>query len=222
MEAAERQAEERNAALALFAKQAEQQAAKIALNRWVAAARPASPSPPSSASTASWAQLPHRPRLQRQHRRPDPVGRQRHRHLCRATTVPTATRPWSPSMTAPRSGTATRTPIGVSVGDVVQAGEVIGEVGTTGNVHRLAPPPRGAAPVAATRSTRTPRSSCTARLNDQRLPEPSVGDRAGRAASDPALARRASELEKLRRVAAPTVRGCPRASPLGRSAAAGA
>ena len=35
VEAAERQAEERNAALALFAKQAEQQAAKIALNQWV-------------------------------------------------------------------------------------------------------------------------------------------------------------------------------------------
>lgn len=35
VEAAERQVEERNAALALFAKQAEKQAAKIALNQWV-------------------------------------------------------------------------------------------------------------------------------------------------------------------------------------------
>lgn len=35
VEAAERQAQERNATLALFAKQAEQQAAKIALNQWV-------------------------------------------------------------------------------------------------------------------------------------------------------------------------------------------
>ena len=51
-----------------------------------------------------------------------------------ATTAPTATRPSSPSTTAPSCGSATRPRTSSSVGDVVQAGELIGYIGATGNV----------------------------------------------------------------------------------------
>ena len=51
-----------------------------------------------------------------------------------ATTAPTATRPSSPSMTAPRSGTATRAPSASATATRCERGEVIGYVGSTGNV----------------------------------------------------------------------------------------
>ena len=50
-----------------------------------------------------------------------------------ATTAPTATRPWSPSRTAPSCGTATRTSSPSPWATSSAAGEVIGYVGSTGN-----------------------------------------------------------------------------------------
>ena len=104
-----------------------------------------------------WSQLPHRSRLRGPERHPDPRRRQRRgdlgrlrrrlrqqdrghpRRRHRAVVLP-------PDLL--RSSASATT---------VRAGELIGYVGSTGNTHRPAPPPRGPPRRAATRSTRTPR-----------------------------------------------------------------
>ena len=132
VEAAERQAEERNAALALFAKQAESQAAKIALNQWVFPTNPV-------VTTAEfgdyglWAS--YHTGLDFNGDTGDPimsvangivtsVGYDGSYGNKTVVTLEDGTEIWYCHQNA----------YGVNVGDVVQAGEVIGEIGTTGNV----------------------------------------------------------------------------------------
>ncbi len=132
VEAAERQAEERNAALALFAKQAEQQAAKIALNLWVL--------PVDSVSITAefgeyglWAS--YHTGIDFNGNTGDPIKSVANGVVTSAgydgsygnktvVTLDDGTEIWYCHQNA----------FGVSVGDVVRAGEVIGEIGTTGNV----------------------------------------------------------------------------------------
>ena len=131
VEAAERQAEERNAALALFAKQAEAQAAKIALNQWVFPLNPV-------VTTAEfgdyglWAS--YHTGLDFNGNTGDPimsiangvvtfVGYDGSYGNKTVVTLDDGTEIWY----------AHQTSFSVNVGDVVQAGEVIGTVGSTGN-----------------------------------------------------------------------------------------
>ena len=132
VEAAERQAEERNAALALFAKQAEAQAAKIALNQWVFPLDPV-------VTTAEfgeyglWAS--YHTGLDFNGNTGDPimsiangvvtsVGYDGSYGNKTVVTLSDGTEIWYAHQTA----------YVVSVGQVVRAGEVIGSVGSTGNV----------------------------------------------------------------------------------------
>ena len=80
---AEQQAQQHDAALAKLAQQAETQAAKIAPQPVGAAGRQLPPHRPLRRVQRPVGPLPHRPRLRRPHRHPDPRGRQRHRHLDR-------------------------------------------------------------------------------------------------------------------------------------------
>ena len=132
IEAAERQAEERNAALAVFAKQAEAQAAKIALNQWVL--------PVDNVQITAqfgeyglWAS--YHTGIDFNGNSGDPIRSIANGVVTSAgydgaygnktvVTLDDGTEIWY----------AHQTSFGVSVGDVVQAGEVIGTIGTTGNV----------------------------------------------------------------------------------------
>ena len=105
---AEEQARQRNAALAQFAKQAEAQADKIALNQWVLPVDGYHLTARFGESSGLWAHLPHRPRLRRPERHPDPRGRQRRRHLDRLRRLLRQQDRRSPSTTAPSCGSATR------------------------------------------------------------------------------------------------------------------
>ncbi len=132
VEAAERQAEERNAALALFAKQAEQQAAKIALNQWVF---PTSPVVTTAefGDYGLWAS--YHTGIDFNGNTGDPIMAVANGVVTSAgydgsygnktvVTLDDGTEIWYCHQNA----------FGVSVGDVVRAGEVIGEIGATGNV----------------------------------------------------------------------------------------
>ena len=132
VEAAERQAEERNAALALFAKQAEAQAAKIALNQWVLPVD-------NVAITAEfgeyglWAS--YHTGIDFNGNTGDPIRSVANGVVTSAgydgaygnktvVTLDDGTEIWYCHQNS----------FGVSVGEVVQAGDVIGTIGTTGNV----------------------------------------------------------------------------------------
>jgi murein DD-endopeptidase MepM/ murein hydrolase activator NlpD len=132
VEAAERQVEERNAALALFAKQAEKQAAKIALNQWVLPVQ-------TVAITAEfgeyglWAS--YHTGIDFNGNTGDPimsvangvvtsVGYDGSYGNKTVVTLDDGTEIWYCHQNS----------FGVSEGDVVRAGEVIGTIGATGNV----------------------------------------------------------------------------------------
>ena len=133
--AAEKQAKERNAALAALAASAEKQAGLIARNAWqlpVTRGR----LPPDlplrrvlrrsgrTATPASTSPPPRAPRSTRSPTAPSPRP---------ARPAPTATAPSRPSPTAPSCGTATRPPSASAPARRSRAGQLIGSVGSTGN-----------------------------------------------------------------------------------------
>ena len=129
-----RMTEQRNAALADVRRAGRAAVPQLELNQWVLPGRAATTSPPRSASQRPVVQLPHRSRLRRPERHPDPRGRQRHVTSDRLRRRLRQQDRASPSRTAPRSGTATRPPTPSASATTVAAGEVIGYVGSTGNV----------------------------------------------------------------------------------------
>ena len=134
VEEAEAKAEQRNAALAQFAKQAEAQAEEARAQPVGAADRAGCRLTAEFGEYGLWAQLPHRPRLQRL-RRATPIKAIANGVVTSAgydgsygnktvVTLEDGTEIWYCHQSA----------FGVSEGDEVRAGEVIGYVGSTGNV----------------------------------------------------------------------------------------
>ena len=163
VEQAEAQAEERNAALAKFAKQAEAQAAKLALNQWVLPIEPVSITA-EFGEYGLWSS--YHTGIDFNGSDGDPihaiangvvtsVGYDGSYGNKTVVTLEDGTEIWYCHQSA----------FGVSEGDEVRAGEVLGYVGSTGNVTGPTCTSR-CAPAAATRWTPARRSPCTASTPD--------------------------------------------------------